>query len=49
MLYRLSVSLWCSIFTEKTNFLDVYGGQADAFSEAKHFFPNAGLEDDEKT
>jgi hypothetical protein len=42
------VSLQCSIFTETGNFLEVDGGQANAVSEAKHFFRNTGLED-EKT
>jgi hypothetical protein len=48
MLYRLPVSLQCSIFTETGNFLDVDGGQANAVSEAKYVFPNTDLED-EKT
>lgn len=45
---RLSVSLHCSVFTGTRNFLEVDAGQANAGSEAKHFFPNTGLED-EKT
>jgi hypothetical protein len=29
-----------SIFSETSNFLEVYGGQADAFAEGKIFIPN---------
>jgi hypothetical protein len=46
--FELPNRLRCSLVSETGNFLEVYGGQADAFSEGTSIIPNAGREDDEE-